>query len=260
VHRGRLGLPSSLAWHRADEATLAVPDRPQRRFARRVVRCGRGHHALLRLPAGRPSGRAAETRLDLRKWFGGILSSDASRPMFWTRLMHNGTYGANGNYWQVNRRNRPYGPSPHGRSWGSIPWDEAMQRPGSTQVGFGNWSCWPSTPIPTAAGLSFQPAHSLSPLSWTEANSSSSLRLRAAFPRRFAQSSMRGWAEVVRRCERRSTLSSVKPMARLTREAGRVGGCSLANGRRHGCVCLACHDNFVSHSVDCGFQANHAFG
>ena len=38
--------------------------------------------------------------------------------------MHNGaaggTYGANG-IWQVNRRDAPYGPSPHGRSWGSIP-------------------------------------------------------------------------------------------------------------------------------------------
>jgi len=52
--------------------------------------------------------------------------------------MHNGaaggTYGANG-IWQLNRRNAPYGPSPHGRSWGSIPWDESMKRAGSTQVG-----------------------------------------------------------------------------------------------------------------------------
>ena len=67
-----------------------------------------------------------------------MLSSDASRQMFWVGLMHNGaaggTYGANG-IWQVNRRDAPYGPSPHGRSWGSIPWDEAMKRPGSAQVG-----------------------------------------------------------------------------------------------------------------------------
>jgi hypothetical protein len=58
--------------------------------------------------------------------------------MFWVCLMENGaaggTYGANG-IWQVNRRDAAYGPSPHGRSWGSQPWDEAMARPGSAQVG-----------------------------------------------------------------------------------------------------------------------------
>lgn len=46
------------------------------------------------------------------------------------------TYGANG-IWQVNRRGNPYGPSPHGRSWGDQPWDEAAQLPGSTQVPLG---------------------------------------------------------------------------------------------------------------------------
>jgi hypothetical protein len=84
------------------------------------------------------AGESSYDGLDMREFFGGILSSDASRQMFWTGLMQNGaaggTYGANG-IWQVNRRGQPYGPSPHGRSWGSIPWDEAMQRPGSTQVG-----------------------------------------------------------------------------------------------------------------------------
>ena len=67
-----------------------------------------------------------------------MLSSDAARQMFWVCLMENGaaggTYGANG-IWQVNRRDAAYGPSPHGRSWGSQPWDEAMSRPGSAQVG-----------------------------------------------------------------------------------------------------------------------------
>jgi hypothetical protein len=85
------------------------------------------------------AGESSYDGLDLREWGGGMLSSDASRQMFWTGLMHNGaaggTYGANG-IWQVNRRDAPYGPSPHGRSWGSTPWDEAMQRPGSAQVGF----------------------------------------------------------------------------------------------------------------------------
>jgi len=83
------------------------------------------------------AGESSYDGLDLREWGGGVLSSAAARQMFWMGLMHNGaaggTYGANG-IWQVNRRDAPYGPSPHGRSWGSIPWDEAMQRAGSTQV------------------------------------------------------------------------------------------------------------------------------
>ncbi len=46
------------------------------------------------------------------------------------------TYGANG-IWQLNTEDQPYGPSPHGRSWGSTPWREAAQLPGSRQVGLG---------------------------------------------------------------------------------------------------------------------------
>jgi nicotinamidase-related amidase len=46
------------------------------------------------------------------------------------------TYGANG-IWQVNTKERPYGPSPHGACWGNTPWQEAAQLPGSTQVGLG---------------------------------------------------------------------------------------------------------------------------
>jgi hypothetical protein len=46
------------------------------------------------------------------------------------------TYGANG-IWQLNTEEQPYGPSPHGRSWGSTPWREAAQLPGSRQVGLG---------------------------------------------------------------------------------------------------------------------------
>lgn len=46
------------------------------------------------------------------------------------------TYGANG-VWQVNERDNPYGPSPHGRAWGNTPWEDAMNLPGSGQVGLG---------------------------------------------------------------------------------------------------------------------------
>ncbi len=65
------------------------------------------------------AGESSYDGLDLREFGGGVLSSDASRQMFWVGLMQNGaaggTYGANG-IWQVNRREQPYGPSPHGHS------------------------------------------------------------------------------------------------------------------------------------------------
>ena len=46
------------------------------------------------------------------------------------------TYGANG-IWQLNTEEQPYGPSPHGRSWGSTPWRVAARLQGSEQVGLG---------------------------------------------------------------------------------------------------------------------------
>jgi len=44
------------------------------------------------------------------------------------------TYGANG-IWQVNRKDKPFGPSPHGMSWGDTPWEVAYKLPGSKQLG-----------------------------------------------------------------------------------------------------------------------------
>lgn len=46
------------------------------------------------------------------------------------------TYGANG-IWQMSTHEEPYGPSPHGRSWGNTPWREAAQLPGARQVALG---------------------------------------------------------------------------------------------------------------------------
>jgi len=46
------------------------------------------------------------------------------------------TYGANG-IWQLNEKDKPYGPSPHGRSWGNMPWQQAAQLPGGKQVALG---------------------------------------------------------------------------------------------------------------------------
>ncbi len=72
--------------------------------------------------------------------YEGIMESsreEIQRFIFWTALLSGAmghTYGANG-IWQVNGRDIPYGPSPHGSSWGNRPWDEAARLPGSGQLG-----------------------------------------------------------------------------------------------------------------------------
>lgn len=72
--------------------------------------------------------------------YEGIMEAsrqEVQRFMFWSSVLNGAaghTYGANG-IWQVNTRSQPYGPSPHGRSWGDVPWDEAAALPGSRQLG-----------------------------------------------------------------------------------------------------------------------------
>jgi hypothetical protein len=72
--------------------------------------------------------------------YEGILEGsheEIQRMCFWMCLLSGAaghTYGANG-IWQVNTRHQPYGPSPHGASWGDIPWKQAYRLPGSEQVG-----------------------------------------------------------------------------------------------------------------------------
>ncbi len=69
----------------------------------------------------------------------GVIASEWTRQMFWLCLMNGAaghTYGANG-IWQVNRRGDPHGASPHGGNYGIIPWDDAMNLPGSGQVALG---------------------------------------------------------------------------------------------------------------------------
>ena len=68
---------------------------------------------------------------------GNTCFDDVQRFYFWTCLLSGATghtYGANG-IWQVNRREQPYGKSPHGGNWGTTPWDDAMHLPGSGQLG-----------------------------------------------------------------------------------------------------------------------------
>lgn len=90
--------------------------------------------------------------------YEGIMETcreEVQRMMFWVSLL-NGTcghsYGANG-IWQFNRGEKPFGPSPHGRSWGDTPWDEAMSLPGSEQLGryrkpLERWEWWRIEPHP----------------------------------------------------------------------------------------------------------------
>jgi hypothetical protein len=74
--------------------------------------------------------------------YEGIMEAsrqEVQRLMFWTAVLSGAaghTYGANG-IWQVNTAERPFGPSPHGRNWGTTPWDVAAQLPGSKMLGVG---------------------------------------------------------------------------------------------------------------------------
>ena len=70
---------------------------------------------------------------------GGTCWQDVQRLMFWVGMLCGAaghTYGANG-IWQMSTTTHPYGPSPHGMSWGSTPWKDAAQLAGSRQVGLG---------------------------------------------------------------------------------------------------------------------------
>lgn len=80
---------------------------------------------------------------------------EVQRFLFWSSILSGSgghTYGANG-IWQVNTREKPYGMSPHGHSWGGPSWDIAAQLPGSAQVGLAKlllsrYSWWKLEPQP----------------------------------------------------------------------------------------------------------------
>ena len=64
---------------------------------------------------------------------------EVQRFMFWSSLLSGTaghTYGANG-IWQVNTREKPYGLSPHGHSWGGPAWDIAAAAAGVGATGNG---------------------------------------------------------------------------------------------------------------------------
>ncbi|MBR4748873.1 MAG: DUF4038 domain-containing protein [Abditibacteriota bacterium] len=64
---------------------------------------------------------------------------EAQRQLFWSNMLSGAagyTYGANG-IWQLNAPEWPYGPSPHGASWGTDFWQDAMNYRGSSELGTG---------------------------------------------------------------------------------------------------------------------------
>jgi hypothetical protein len=74
--------------------------------------------------------------------YEGILENsrqEVQRFCFWAGMLSGAaghTYGANG-IWQINRRGKPFGPSPHGASWGDTPWEDAYRLPGAEHVAVG---------------------------------------------------------------------------------------------------------------------------
>jgi hypothetical protein len=70
---------------------------------------------------------------------GDNIPAEIPRLMFWASVLSGAaghTYGANG-IWQCNRPGDPHGASPHGGNYGKITWEDAMDLPGSQQVGLG---------------------------------------------------------------------------------------------------------------------------
>jgi hypothetical protein len=64
-------------------------------------------------------------------------NDEIQRLFFWSCVLSGAcghTYGANG-LWQLNRPGRPHGNSPHGGSYGDVTWEDAMNLPGSNQLG-----------------------------------------------------------------------------------------------------------------------------
>jgi len=102
----------------------------------------------------------------------GRCKDDVQWTTFWLCML-NGvagyTYGANG-IWQLNRPGKPYGPSPHGASWGDCSWQAACKLPGSAAVAMGKrlllkYPWWQFQPLPQAPDTPRTPADWRSPQS-----------------------------------------------------------------------------------------------
>ncbi|HVN03948.1 MAG TPA: DUF4038 domain-containing protein [Bryobacteraceae bacterium] len=95
----------------------------------------------IRLVTASRAASPAMPVIDGEVCYEGILEQsrqEVQRFMFWSCILSGAaghTYGANG-IWQVNTVEHPFGPSPHGRSWGDTPWSVASELPGSRQLGW----------------------------------------------------------------------------------------------------------------------------
>lgn len=92
--------------------------------------------------------------------------AEVQRLTFWASILSGAaghTYGANG-IWQVNTAKTPYGPSPHGGTWGNMPWEDAYRQPGSAQLGLAKallerYEWWRIEPHPEWVEPSGSPEH-----------------------------------------------------------------------------------------------------
>lgn len=134
------GIGRLSARHATDDATLLDFDMLQTPHGQREA-VGPTVQTVQQSYADKPimpviNGEAAYEML------GDSLPTQWTRQMFWLCMTGGAaghTYGANG-IWQCNRQGQPHGPSPHhngGVGYGKIPWNEAMNLPGSQQIGLG---------------------------------------------------------------------------------------------------------------------------
>ncbi|MBN1436796.1 MAG: DUF4038 domain-containing protein [Sedimentisphaerales bacterium] len=94
--------------------------------------------SVVKLCAAEPKMPVLEAEVNYEGFLHGTYD-EVQRMAFWGSVLSGGrghTYGANG-IWQVNTRQQVYGASPHGNTWGNLPWDDAMNLPGSGQLGVG---------------------------------------------------------------------------------------------------------------------------
>ena len=110
------------------------------------IQTAHGNHSVALQAARHVSQTVTATSLrpvvNSETCYEGILGTalqDVQRFCFWSSFLSGApgySYGANG-IWQVNQPGSPYGPSPHGMSWGDLPWPDAMRLPGSLQISLG---------------------------------------------------------------------------------------------------------------------------
>jgi len=128
--------------HPSDSARNTVEDASVLDFD--MLQTGHSDRASIpntvRLVTGSRAASPPMPVIDGEVCYEGILEQsrqEVQRFMFWVCMLSGAaghTYGANG-IWQVNTAAQPFGPSPHGRSWGDTPLDVAAELPGSGQVG-----------------------------------------------------------------------------------------------------------------------------